>query len=163
MLERFGIASHADVIPPSLSSGQKQRLTLALALLRPSRLLILDEPEQRLDPQARTMVARPAARLSRRRRHGADRQPRRRVRGRGRHHHDQHGRPARRRGAVTTTVAVGSVRRWVRRTRSAHRERGETLGNFYFAVLFVAIVGGMLHRQLAAIFWLGRTERLRAG
>ncbi|MEU7901797.1 ATP-binding cassette domain-containing protein [Actinoplanes sp. NPDC049118] len=57
MLERFGIASHADVIPPSLSSGQKQRLTLALALLRPSRLLILDEPEQRLDPQARTMVA----------------------------------------------------------------------------------------------------------
>ncbi|GID94788.1 DUF6297 family protein [Amorphoplanes digitatis] len=54
---------------------------------------------------------------------------------------------------MTTTVAVGSVRRWVRRTRSAHRERGETLGNFYFAVLFVAIVGGMLHRQLAAIFW----------
>jgi hypothetical protein len=54
---------------------------------------------------------------------------------------------------VTATVAVGGVRRWVRRTRSAHRERGETLGNFYFAVLFVAIVGGMLHRQLAVIFW----------
>ncbi|MET8153734.1 DUF6297 family protein [Actinoplanes sp. NPDC049668] len=54
---------------------------------------------------------------------------------------------------MTTTVSVGGVRRWVRRTRSAHRERGETLGNFYFAVLFVAIVGGMLHRQLAAIFW----------
>ncbi|AGZ45704.1 ABC transporter ATP-binding protein [Actinoplanes friuliensis] len=56
-LERFGIASHADAIPPSLSSGQKQRLTLALALLRPSKLLILDEPEQRLDPDGRAMVA----------------------------------------------------------------------------------------------------------
>ncbi|MEU4215286.1 DUF6297 family protein [Actinoplanes sp. NPDC026623] len=54
---------------------------------------------------------------------------------------------------MTATVAVGGVRRWVRRTRSAHRERGETLGNFYFALLFVAIVGGMLHRQLAVIFW----------
>ena len=56
-LERFGIAGHADAIPPSLSSGQKQRLTLALSLLRPSRLLILDEPEQRLDPEGRAMVA----------------------------------------------------------------------------------------------------------
>jgi ABC-2 type transport system ATP-binding protein len=56
-LERFGIAGHADAQPPSLSSGQKQRLTLALALLRPSRLLILDEPEQRLDPEGRSMVA----------------------------------------------------------------------------------------------------------
>ena len=56
-LERFGIAGHADAIPPSLSSGQKQRLTLALALLRPSSLLILDEPEQRLDPEGRAAVA----------------------------------------------------------------------------------------------------------
>ncbi|GAA4956198.1 ABC transporter ATP-binding protein [Actinoplanes utahensis] len=56
-LARFGLAGHADAIPPSLSSGQKQRLTLALALLRPSSLLILDEPEQRLDPDGRAMVA----------------------------------------------------------------------------------------------------------
>jgi ABC-2 type transport system ATP-binding protein len=56
-LERFGLAGHADAIPPSLSSGQKQRLTLALVLLRPSSLLILDEPEQRLDPEGRAMVA----------------------------------------------------------------------------------------------------------
>ncbi len=56
-LERFGLAGHADAIPPSLSSGQKQRLTLALVLLRPSSLLILDEPEQRLDPDGRAMVA----------------------------------------------------------------------------------------------------------
>jgi len=52
-----------------------------------------------------------------------------------------------------TTVAVAPVRRWIRRTQAAHRERGETFGNFYFAVLFVLIVGGMLHRQLQAVFW----------
>ena len=56
-LERFGIAGHADAIPPSLSSGQKQRLVLAIALLRPSSLLILDEPEQRLDREGRADVA----------------------------------------------------------------------------------------------------------
>lgn len=56
-LERFGLAGHRDAIPPSLSSGQKQRLTLALALLRPSSLLILDEPEQRLDAPGRALVA----------------------------------------------------------------------------------------------------------
>jgi len=56
-LEGFGLAGHADAIPPSLSSGQKQRLTLALTLLRPSSLLILDEPEQRLDHQGRATVA----------------------------------------------------------------------------------------------------------
>ena len=56
-LERFGLAGHRDAIPPSMSSGQKQRLTLALALIRPSSLLILDEPEQRLDPEGREMVA----------------------------------------------------------------------------------------------------------
>ena len=56
-LDRFGLAGHADAIPPSLSSGQKQRLILALALLRPSSLLILDEPEQRLDPEGRALVA----------------------------------------------------------------------------------------------------------
>ncbi len=55
--DRFGLAGHADAIPPSLSSGQKQRLTLVLALVRPSSLLILDEPEQRLDPDGRQAVA----------------------------------------------------------------------------------------------------------
>ena len=56
-LDRFGLTGHADAIPPSLSSGQKQRLILAIALLRPSALLILDEPEQRLDREGRQSVA----------------------------------------------------------------------------------------------------------
>jgi ABC-2 type transport system ATP-binding protein len=56
-LEGFGLGGHADAIPPSLSSGQKQRLLLAITLLRPTSLLILDEPEQRLDPEGRASVA----------------------------------------------------------------------------------------------------------
>jgi Family of unknown function (DUF6297) len=48
---------------------------------------------------------------------------------------------------------VVALRRWVRRTQSSHRERGATAGNVYFAVLFVAIVGGMLHTQLQKVFW----------
>ncbi|GAA3339905.1 hypothetical protein GCM10020358_25400 [Amorphoplanes nipponensis] len=54
---------------------------------------------------------------------------------------------------MTAPVTVGELRRWVRRTQSTHRERGERLGNVYFAVLFVLIVGGMVHRQIAAVVW----------
>ena len=36
-------------LPGTLSSGQRRRLALATAFVRPRRLLILDEPEQRLD------------------------------------------------------------------------------------------------------------------
>ena len=44
------LADHARALPASLSSGQMQSLLLAAALVRPRDLLILDEPEQRLDP-----------------------------------------------------------------------------------------------------------------
>jgi hypothetical protein len=54
---------------------------------------------------------------------------------------------------TTTTVALAPVRRWILRTQSAHRERGATAGNIYFTVLFIAVVGGILHRQLAVVFW----------
>jgi hypothetical protein len=53
---------------------------------------------------------------------------------------------------IEATDVVG-LRRWVRRTQSEHRERGATAGNIYFVVLFVAIVGGMLHKQLQKVFW----------
>jgi ABC-2 type transport system ATP-binding protein len=56
-LALLGLDGQEDSIPASLSSGQTQRLTLALAFIRPSRLLVLDEPEQRLDPDARLVVA----------------------------------------------------------------------------------------------------------
>jgi ABC-2 type transport system ATP-binding protein len=49
LVEIFGLSPRADASPLSLSSGQRQRLSLAAALARPSSLLLLDEPEQSLD------------------------------------------------------------------------------------------------------------------
>jgi hypothetical protein len=48
---------------------------------------------------------------------------------------------------------IGELRKWIRQRQSAHRDRGATAGNIYFVVLFIAIVGGMLHKQLAIVFW----------
>ena len=44
-----GLEHQAAQLPGTLSSGQRRRLALASAFVRPRRLLILDEPEQRLD------------------------------------------------------------------------------------------------------------------
>lgn len=57
LIEAFGLPGRADAVPADLSSGQRQRLSLAAALARPSRLLLLDEPEQSLDPGFRTELA----------------------------------------------------------------------------------------------------------
>jgi ABC-2 type transport system ATP-binding protein len=51
------LADHANSLPGWLSSGQRQALQLAAVLVRPRRLLVLDEPEQRLDPAARRWLA----------------------------------------------------------------------------------------------------------
>jgi ABC-2 type transport system ATP-binding protein len=51
------LTDKAGALPSSLSSGQMQALLLASALVRPRELLILDEPEQRLDPGARRDLA----------------------------------------------------------------------------------------------------------
>ncbi len=50
------LTDHADQLPSALSSGQTQALHLAAALVRPRDLLVLDEPEQRLDPASRTRL-----------------------------------------------------------------------------------------------------------
>jgi ABC-2 type transport system ATP-binding protein len=57
LIEVFGLATRADAMPADLSSGQRQRLSLAAALARPSRLLLLDEPEQSLDGGFRRELA----------------------------------------------------------------------------------------------------------
>ncbi|MGH3786060.1 MAG: ABC transporter ATP-binding protein [Pseudonocardiaceae bacterium] len=49
VLAEIGLATVADRTPVSLSSGERRRLALASCLVRPRRLLVLDEPEQRLD------------------------------------------------------------------------------------------------------------------
>jgi ABC-2 type transport system ATP-binding protein len=57
LIEIFGLSARADASPLSLSSGQRQRLSLAAALARPSSLLLLDEPEQSLDVGFRRELA----------------------------------------------------------------------------------------------------------
>ncbi len=49
VLHEVGLLPQSGQLPGTLSSGQKRRLALASAFVRPRRLLILDEPEQRLD------------------------------------------------------------------------------------------------------------------
>jgi ABC-type multidrug transport system ATPase subunit len=53
----FGLEERAGALPSALSSGQRRRLALAAALVRPARLLVLDEPERRLDTQMRRRLA----------------------------------------------------------------------------------------------------------
>jgi ABC-2 type transport system ATP-binding protein len=50
-LERVGLTAAANKKFKAYSLGMKQRLGLALAMLRPRRLLILDEPTNGMDPQ----------------------------------------------------------------------------------------------------------------
>ncbi|WP_257210801.1 ABC transporter ATP-binding protein [Actinomyces ruminis] len=58
LLEEFNLTGLANVLPDELSSGQRRRLALAAALARPRCLLVLDEPEQRLDHVTRRTLAR---------------------------------------------------------------------------------------------------------
>ena len=56
-LETFGIASLATRFAHELSSGQRQLMSLAVTFSRPANVLLLDEPEQRLDAERRGIVA----------------------------------------------------------------------------------------------------------
>ena len=49
VLEEVQLVPQAGQLPSTLSSGQRRRLALATAFVRPRSLLGLDEPEQRLD------------------------------------------------------------------------------------------------------------------
>jgi len=49
VLEEVRLTAQGAQLPGTLSSGQKRRLALASAFVRPRRLLVLDEPEARLD------------------------------------------------------------------------------------------------------------------
>lgn len=56
-LEELDIANLGARYPSELSSGQLQLFSLALTFARPCRVLLLDEPEQRLDAHRRGLVA----------------------------------------------------------------------------------------------------------
>lgn len=51
VLDELGLQTLHERFPHELSSGQTQLFGLALVLVRPCEVLILDEPEQRLDPE----------------------------------------------------------------------------------------------------------------
>lgn len=57
VLEKMGIMRVANAVPDRLSSGQRRRVVLASVLVRPRSLLVLDEPEQRLDHTTRLALA----------------------------------------------------------------------------------------------------------
>lgn len=51
VLAEVSLVPQSGQLPGTLSSGQRRRLALATALIRPKKLIVLDEPEQRLDVQ----------------------------------------------------------------------------------------------------------------
>jgi ABC-2 type transport system ATP-binding protein len=55
-LERVGLGRLADVTHGRLSAGQRRRLSLAIALARQPRLLLLDEPHAGLDAEGRAVL-----------------------------------------------------------------------------------------------------------
>ncbi len=55
-LDRFGLRGLEQKRPDALSLGQQQRVALARALVRPARLLLLDEPFSALDAPLRSSL-----------------------------------------------------------------------------------------------------------
>lgn len=51
IMERLGLADHADKMPAQLSGGQRQRVAIARALASQPRFLLFDEPTSALDPE----------------------------------------------------------------------------------------------------------------
>lgn len=58
VLHEVGLIDQSGQLPGTLSSGQKRRLALASAFVRPRQLLVLDEPEARLDTDGVEWLAR---------------------------------------------------------------------------------------------------------
>ena len=56
VLAELGLEPARDQLPATLSSGQRRRLALASCFVRPRSLLVLDEPEQRLDVRGRAWL-----------------------------------------------------------------------------------------------------------
>ncbi len=57
ILDEVQLVPQSGQLPGTLSSGQRRRLALATAFIRPRSLLILDEPEARLDVEGVAWLA----------------------------------------------------------------------------------------------------------
>ena len=56
LLDRLGLTARAGFLPAELSRGMRQKTGLACALIRPARLLVLDEPVVGLDPPSQALL-----------------------------------------------------------------------------------------------------------
>jgi ABC-type multidrug transport system ATPase subunit len=56
LLEGFGLTEWGDALAAELSHGMKQKASIALALVRPFRVLLADEPFDGLDPPSRAVL-----------------------------------------------------------------------------------------------------------
>ena len=66
MAERFGLEGILEAVPDGLPLGQRQRLSLAVAMIHEPEMLILDEPTSGVDPIARDAFWEMLIELSRR-------------------------------------------------------------------------------------------------
>ncbi|VDK61944.1 unnamed protein product [Onchocerca ochengi] len=56
LLEAVSLTAHADICVEFLSGGQRRRLSLAVALISQTDLILLDEPTAGIDPKARRQI-----------------------------------------------------------------------------------------------------------
>jgi ABC-type multidrug transport system ATPase subunit len=56
LIDRLGLGEREDFVPRELSRGMRQKAQLACALVRPARVLVLDEPVVGLDPPSQLLL-----------------------------------------------------------------------------------------------------------